>query len=77
MLVAFLLRDMRAFITFLLLAPSERAWRGACWQSPSSIPSCAVQLSWVTSPLESGPDQNPNALLPPHRADMKVTSPLE
>lgn len=70
-------RDMRAFITFLLLAHSEWAWRGACWQSPSCIPNYAVQLSWVTSPLQSGPEQSPSALLPLHRADVKVTSPLE
>lgn len=29
--------NMRAFITFLLLAPSERAQRGACWQTLSCI----------------------------------------
>lgn len=68
--------DMRAFITFLLLAPSEWAQRGAVGRVPAA-PSYAVQLSWVTSPLVSDPEQSPRALLPLHRADVKVTSHLE
>lgn len=59
------------------LDPSEWAWRGACWHSPSCIPSCAVQLSWAASSLEFGPEQSPSALLPLHRADTKVTSPWQ
>lgn len=78
MLMAFLLMEIWELSSpFSSWPPLSQHGGGACWQTPSCIPRYAIQLSWVTSPVESGPEQSPNALLPLHRADKKVTTPLE